>query len=382
METRKLYYEDSTLRTFSAQVLDCRAAKSGWDVVLDQTAFYPEGGGQSWDLGTLGDANVTQVTERNGEILHRCDRAFSVGERVTGEIDWLRRRKLSQQHSGEHIVSGIICRRYGYHNVGFHMGAEAITVDFDGPIPAEVLTEIEAEANEAVWRNLPLHVWYPEPEELARLPYRSKKKLEGRVRIVEIPGYDMCACCGTHVVRTGEIGPVKILSMVKFHQGVRMEMLCGAQALDYLNAVFAQNRKVSQLLSAKPLETYDTALRMKEELDRMKFRYTALENQGFARTAEELRGRGDVLLIREGLSPDSLRRLACAVMETCGGMCAAFSGAGGTYQYAVAQADGDVRPFVRQLNGRLHGRGGGMPNLAQGSVKASEADIRVFWQDR
>lgn len=380
MNTRKLYEEDSTLRHFSARVLDCREEKEGWAVTLDETAFFPQGGGQGWDTGTLGGRRVLAVTEEGGEILHLCNGPLEIGTRAEGLVDDGRRRDLTQQHSGEHIVSGIIAGRYGFHNVGFHMGADAVTIDFDGVVPQEALEEIQWEANRVVLRDIPLHIWYPSAEELERLPYRSKKKLEGPVRLVEIPGVDLCACCGTHVLRTGEIGPILFLSWMRFHQGVRMEVVCGERALHYLFAAEGQNRKIARMLSAKPLESYAGARRLQEDLDGMKYRCAGLEERMDRQTAEELRGRGDVLLLREDLSPDGLRRLACAVMETCGGLCAVFSPAEGGCRYAVSSKTADVRPFVKKLNEALNGRGGGRPELAQGSVQANADAVRAFWE--
>ena len=380
METKKLYEEDPTLRRFSGRVLDCREEKEGWTVILDETAFFPQGGGQGWDTGVLGGRRVLAVTEEGGEIRHLCDGPLEVGTQAEGLVDDDRRRDLTQQHSGEHIVSGIIAGRWGFHNVGFHMGADTVTIDFDGVVPQEALEEIQWEANRVVLRDIPLHVWYPSAEELERLPYRSKKKLEGPVRLVEIPGVDLCACCGTHVVRTGEIGPILFLSWMKFRQGVRMELACGERALRYLLSAADQNRKVAQLLSAKPLESYAGAKRLQEDLDRMKYRCAGLEDQMNRHTAEELRGRGNVLLLREDLSPDGLRRLACAIMETCGGICAAFSPAEGGCRYAVASKTQDVRPLVKKLNETLRGRGGGKPELAQGSVQADADGVRDFWE--
>ncbi len=382
MNTRKLYEEDSTLRHFSARVLDCREEKEGWAVTLDETAFFPQGGGQGWDTGTLGGRRVLAVTEEQGEIHHLCNGPLEIGTRAEGLVDDGRRRDLTQQHSGEHIVSGIIAGRYGFHNVGFHMGADTVTIDFDGVVPQEALEEIQWEANRVVLRDIPLHIWYPSAEELERLPYRSKKKLEGPVRLVEIPGVDLCACCGTHVLRTGEIGPILFLSWMRFHQGVRMELVCGERALHYLFAAEDQNRKIARMLSAKPLESYAGARRLQEDLDRMKYRCAGLEEQMDRQTAEELRGRGDVLVLREDLSPDGLRRLACAVMETCGGLCAVFSPAEGSCRYAVASKTADVRPFVKKLNEALNGRGGGRPELAQGSVTADVPAVRAFWENR
>lgn len=380
MNTRKLYEEDSTLRRFTARVLDCREEKEGWAVILDGTAFFPQGGGQGWDTGTLGGYRVLEVTEENGAIRHLCDGPMEPGSQVEGLVDDDRRRDLTQQHSGEHIVSGIIAGRYGFHNVGFHMGADTVTVDFDGVVPQEALEEIQWEANRAVLRDIPLHIWYPTAQELERIPYRSKKKLEGPVRLVEIPGVDLCACCGTHVVRTGQIGPILFLSWMRFRQGVRMELVCGERALRYLFSAADQNRKVAQMLSAKPLESYAGAKRLQEDLDQMKYRCAGLEDRINRQTAEELRGRGNVLLVREDLSPEGLRRLACAVMETCGGLCAAVSASGGGCRYAVASQTQDVRPFVKKLNEALGGRGGGKPELAQGSVQADIEAVRAFWE--
>ena len=182
METVKLYYHDSHLCEFRAQVLSCEESEKGYLVTLDATAFYPEGGGQACDLGRLGDANVLDVREKEGIIRHLCDQALPVGATVEGRIDWARRFSLMQQHSGEHIVSGIVHRLFGWHNVGFHMGSELMTIDFDGPIPAEDLVKIEQLANEAVWANLPVHCWYPSEEALPSIPYRTKKALPWPVR--------------------------------------------------------------------------------------------------------------------------------------------------------------------------------------------------------
>ena len=266
METRKLYYEDCLLKEFTATVLSCTETEKGFSVILDATAFYPEGGGQACDLGTLADANVLDVRESGESVVHLCDKALPEGSSVTGKILWSRRLDLMQQHAGEHIVSGIIHRRWGGHNVGFHMGADTVTIDFDCPIPVEALAEIEQEANGAVYENLPIKCWYPAEDLLPTVPYRSKKALPWPVRIVEIPGYDICACCGVHVAYTGQIGLIKLLSCIKFHEGVRIEMLCGKRAFSYLSRIYDQNRLVCQAFSAKPLETGTAAQRMNEAL--------------------------------------------------------------------------------------------------------------------
>ena len=382
MTTERLYYQDSHLREFDAQVISCEPGKHGFDVVLDRTAFYPEGGGQPGDTGTLGGVSVTDTHERDGEIVHYCEQPLTPGAHVRGVLNWQRRFDLMQQHSGEHLVSGIIHRRFGYDNVGFHMGAEMITIDLSGLLTPEQLREVEREANEAVCRNLPVEVTYPDAETLRTIPYRSKKELTGEVRIVTFPGVDICACCGTHVKATGEIGLIKIFTCEKFHEGVRLEMLCGRRALEYLNGVYAQNRQVSGLLSAKPLETADGVRRTLYELSRQKLRAGALEARLIEMQAEGYRDAGNVLLFEDGLSPDSLRRLADAVTTRCGGRCACFSGSDAEgYKYCVGQTGGDLRVLTKALNAALHGRGGGKPFFVQGSVQASRREIEAFFKE-
>ena len=235
--TEKLFYNDSHLSKFTAMVLECEPyeKKEGcYAVELDRTAFFPEGGGQYADTGKLKDAKVSDVREKNGRILHITDQPFEAGEIVEGKIDWETRFMKMQQHTGEHIVSGIVHARYGFNNVGFHLGTEDCTMDFDGEISKEALQEIELEANRAVWKNLTIEVSYPSKEELEELDYRSKIEIEGQVRIVSVPGYDICACCAPHVERTGEIGMIKLVNMQRYKGGVRVTMLCGSRALtDY-----------------------------------------------------------------------------------------------------------------------------------------------------
>lgn len=379
MNTEKLYYTQPKCREVQARVMACSQTLRSWEILLDRTIFYPEGGGQPCDLGTIAGARVLEVHERGGEIVHLCDAPLEPGSEVLCRIDWARRFDLTQQHSGEHLVSGIVHARFGYENVGFHMGSEVITIDFSGELTQEQLAQVERAANEAVWANLPVKIWYPEPEDLKRLPYRSKKELTGAVRLVQFGETDLCACCGTHVEATGEIGLIKLLSTVRFHSGSRVELLCGGRALDYLNRVFAQNREISGLLSAKPLETAEAAHRLCAEAEQRKFRLNQTENALFALRAEALRGKGDVLLIEEPMQPDAVRRLADTVMQTCGGRCAVFAGEGDSYKYAVAQKDGDVRALVKELNAALSGRGGGKPAFAQGSVSANRAQIEAFF---
>ena len=381
MSTEKLYYLDSHMREFTAAVLSCQPGKHGYDVILDRTAFYPEGGGQPGDRGVLGGVTVTDTHEKGGDIVHYCAAPLEVGSTVTGTIDWNWRFDQMQHHSGEHILSGLICAAYGYDNVGFHMGHDAVTIDFSGMIPEADLAELERKTNEVIWRNDEVRILWPDAEQLAQLPYRSKKALTGEVRIVEFPGADLCACCGTPVRRTGEIGLVKILSCVKFHDGVRMEILAGRRALEYLTKTFEQNRQISALLSAKPMETAAAAAKTLQDLNDSKYQLGQLEDKLFRQQAARYENAGDVLLFEENLKPDSLRRLTDAVLKVCGGRAAVFSRTADGFQYAMGVETGDLRAFTKDMNARLNGRGGGKPGFVQGSVKATLEEIKNFFQN-
>ena len=378
----KLYYENCHLREFSARVLTCEPAQNGFLVTLDATAFYPEGGGQDCDLGTLGGAQVLDVQEAGETILHLCDCALEVGSVVEGKIDWPRRFDLMQQHSGEHIVSGLVHTLFGHHNVGFHVGSDRMEIDFDGPIPTEMLPVIEQKANEAVWQNLPIRCWYPSEAELPNTFYRTKKALPWPVRIVEIPGYDSCACCGVHVEKTGEIGLIKILSCIKFHQGVRMELTCGARALKLLQEVYEQNRLVSQAFSAKILETGEAARKINEALAAEKFRATGLQNRLFQQIATSYANAEHVLHFESDLEPAQVRILADQIAGHVTGWCAVFSGSDGNFSFCLATREGDLRQLCSQMNAALSGRGGGKPNFQQGSVKATRQEIEDFFANR
>lgn len=381
MGTRRLYYENVYIKEFDAEVLQCREGKNGYEIILDESAFYPEGGGQPCDTGSLGDAEVKDVQEKDGELIHYTDKALEEGDKVHGKINWERRFDLMQQHSGEHMVSGLIHERYGYNNVGFHMGSDVITIDFSGVLDEEQLQEIEDRVNEKIWENAPVQITYPSGEELENIPYRSKKELTGQVRIVEFPGTDICACCGTHVTHTGEIGAVKFLSVVKFRQGVRVEMISGKRVIDYFSKIAKENSKVSVLLSAKPQETSKAVERLREENFRLKGKILDMEEEIFKAEAEKWEGAGSVLIFKKNMEADSVRKLTDAVMQTCCGCCAVFSDNGdGTYKYAMGEKDGNLREFTKEMNQALNGRGGGKPFFVQGSVSASEEEIRKFFE--
>lgn len=378
--TRKLYYEDCHLIRFHAQVCSCEKCEKGYEILLSATAFYPEGGGQACDLGTLNGAAVLDVRERDEDVVHLCDAPLEAGSTVEGVIDYERRFDLMQQHTGEHIVSGIIHRRYGYHNVGFHMGTEMTEIDFDGVVPAEDLPLIEQEANMALWQNLPVHCWYPSEEELPHICYRSKRALPWPVRIVQVPDYDSCACCGVHVERTGEVGMVKLFSVVGLRGGSRIEMSCGKRALTLLNRAFDQNRQVSQAFSAQWQETGEAARKMNEALTYEKYRAAQLQKQIFERVAKEYAGCQNVLHFEQDLEPAQVCMLADAIAQCCSGRAAVFSGTDAEgYAYAMVDHIEDLRAFGKAMAAALNGRGGGKPNFQQGRVGATRREIETFF---
>ena len=382
MATVKLYYENAYTQDFTAVVQSCEAVKNGFAVTLDRTAFYPEGGGQPADHGTLGEARVLDVHEKDGVVTHLCDRALSVGAEVGGRIDWARRFDHMQQHSGEHILSGLLCSTFRCDNVGFHMGADVVTIDYNAPITWEQALEVERRANAYIWADHPIRIWYPSAEELAALPYRSKKELTGAVRITEFPGADRCACCGTHVSSSGQVGFLKLLSCQKFRDGVRLELLCGQRALDCLAAGWEQARQIGQALSVKPQSAFAAVSRLQEELLSLKEKAARLEEADFAHTAAQYRDAGSVLHIAEPLDGDGARRLCDAIAKAAGGRCAVFAGQDGDYRYAVIESGGDLRQFIKDMNTALHGRGGGRDGFAQGSAACTAEEVRTFFQAR
>ena len=379
METKKLYYEDSHLKEFSATVLSCREAKGGWEVALDATVFYPTGGGQNCDLGVLEGTNVLDVKEQGEAVVHLCDKPLEVGSTVTGAIDWKRRFDHMQQHSGEHLVMGQVYGKFGYHNVGFHMGTGLVTIDLDGPVSWEDLMEIEAKTNQIIWENRQVKTWYPSPEELPKVKYRSKKALPWPVRIVEFDRVDVCACCGTHVKYTGEIGLVKFVSCIKFKEGVRIELASGQRAMDLFRNIFEQNRQVSQVFSAKILETGAAAQKFNEMLLQEKYRNVGLTRKIFAAVAESYADKGQVLHFEEGLTPGQVRELADAIAEKAATavVCSGSDEAG--YNLCIISSAVDTRQLGKNVNAQLNGRGGGKPGAYQGSVQAARTAIEEFF---
>lgn len=376
--TEKLYYNDSLLAEFTARVQSCTQQEKGWQVVLDRTAFYPEGGGQPADKGFLGDAAVLDVREKNGEVVHFTDKPLLLGEEVNGKVDEGFRLDMMQQHTGEHIVSGIIHQLYGYDNVGFHIGAEIVTIDLNGELTLEQLLEVENRANQAVYRNLPVQVLYPSQEELDALEYRSKKALTGQVRIVTVPGFDTCACCGTHLPTTGPVGIIKLVSAQKYKGGTRVTMLCGGRALRDYQKKNASVLTISALTSSKPYEVTGAVERIQKEGEALARRLAETQKKLFAGQVSQLESAPLHCMFEEGLAPGELRQL-CSLLCEKGELAAVFSGSDEEgYKYALGSAGRDVRSLGKAFNQVLQGRGGGSKELVQGTCAASRREIEEF----
>ena len=375
--TEKLFYQDSHRTEFTAKVISCEEAKDGYRVVLDQTVFFPEGGGQYADTGMLGDTEVTDVHEKDDVIYHTTKEPLEDGSEVNGKINWDERFEKMQQHTGEHIVSGIVHERFRYNNVGFHLGSDYCTMDFDGPISKEQLKEIEAAANEAVYQDLEIKILYPSKDELKDLDYRSKIEIEGQVRIVEIPGYDVCACCAPHVKTTGEIGAIKLVSMVNYKGGERITMLCGRRAMRDYEKKDSMTKEISALLCAKEYEVAEAVVRLKDEQNRMKSQLAEMQQKLLEyRVAEIAVDQKIVTVFDSTLSGNLPREMMNKLLDKGAEICAVFAGTDEEgYRYVIGSRLEDVRPLSKMLNTTFQGRGGGKPEMVQGSVKGTRTEI-------
>lgn len=384
--TEKLYETDSFLRRFTATVTGCTQEKDHWRVTLDRTAFFPEGGGQPADRGALSGAKVLDVQLSQGEVVHTTDAPLEVGAAVEGELDWARRFDLMQQHTADHLFSGLVHRQLGLENIGFHIGEELVHMDFGAEITPVEIDRLELEANRLIAENRPIRVLFPDDAALAAMDLRSKKELdelEGAVRVVEIEGADLCACCGTHVAATGQLGLVKITGCQSYKGGVRVFMAAGERAVRLVQREHRQVEAISGLLSAKQPEIVAAVTRLKNDAAAAHLELGQLRGEMILAKAAQYAGRPHPVVFERGLAPDDLRRFALALCERGAALAAVFSGGEGNYKYALA-SDGsvDARALGREMNTLLAGRGGGKPELVQGSLAAEQAQIEVFFAER
>ncbi len=380
--TEKLYETDSYCSRFIATVLACYSHGNGYAVRLSCTAFFPEGGGQAADTGALDGIPVTDVQIVDGEIWHYTAAPLTVGAEVEGNLNWETRFSRMQHHTAEHIVCGIAHRWHGLENVGFHLGSEDVTLDLDGELTREQIDAIEQEANRIVWANVAVTASVPAAAELASITYRSKKELDGDVRLVTIDGVDCCACCAPHVARTGEIGLIKLLDFIRYKGGVRIHLLCGAAALADYRLRYAQCAAISAKLSVKQSDLIDGMDRLIAEKDGYKQALReANRNLADAMVASVEPTDAPVYLIGLDWDTDTLRRIVNGLTARCRGLCAAYSGVGGAYTYVLGGTD-SLKEAVVEMNAALSGRGGGDHRQMQGRVQATAEEIAAYWRER
>lgn len=407
METIRLYNQDSFIKEFTAQVLHCEQKEDGYQIILDQTAFFPEGGGQAADTGwlqmidaeeemaisedavseydgaaTKNRIDVLDVQEDKEIVFHYTKSPIDKGTMVKGILNWKERFSKMQHHSGEHIVSGLVNKHFGYNNVGFHLGSQVVTLDFDGILTKDQLRQVEYEANEAVASNLPILVTYPSKEELTHIAYRSKIEIEGQVRLVEVPGYDMCACCAPHMHRTGQIGMIKLINMHNYKGGVRVYMLCGFAALADYNEKEDSVRTIAQSMSANESQVVEAVERLKTEIFQQKGQIMALTNQLLdLKVAAVTPGTDKVVLVEETLEGSQPRELVNKLLDKEVFVALVFAGNDTSgYRYVIGSRTQDVRTLAKEMNAALNGRGGGKPEMVQGSAACTKEEIEAYFQ--
>lgn len=395
--TKLLYEDNSYLSSFRAKVIACeeRTPEGGkekvWAIELDATAFFPEGGGQGADCGTLQGQQVLTVQSEGGRVFHYVKEAIPEGTEAEGILDWETRYRRMQNHSGEHLFCGFVNAEFGLENIGFHMSEDLMTIDLNGFLSKEELARIEAAANKAVYANVPVYCVYPEATD--EMEYRSKIDLEEEIRVVVIEGYDACACCAPHVKTTGEIGLIKVVDSMPHRGGVRITLKCGVSAYEDYCLLHEEIAQVMRAFSAKREECHLAAERVSEQLKAQQGTITALKKQITAfyieRLREKVAGRnaGNAeLIFDETLDDVQLRTLINEGVALLPGIVGGFLGNDEDgYRYIIAknekaQGGPELRELAKRLNEALAGRGGGSPKMIQGSVTAARGEIEAFWK--
>lgn len=417
----KLYYEDIYMTEFEAVVTDCTfdTNTGHYHLILDQTAFFPEEGGQVADKGTLNGYAVINVQIQNDVITHivsvteptadisakdtnsstdgSATVMFRVGSTVHGHIDWEQRFDFMQQHSGEHIISGLIHKHYGYNNVGFHLGLQEVTLDFNGELSLEQLRVIEAEANDIVWQNLPVEISYPSPEELQTLEYRSKLELTENVRIVEIPNTDTCACCAPHVAYTGQIGLIKITNVQSHRGGIRVNILCGKRAVTDYTEKQNSVSNISVQLSAKQAAVTEAVRKLKEDNLRLRelgnalqaslldYAVTTLPNPTgtLPSSTDTAKVCNNAILFVDLWNEIAIRNKVNELASGYPGYSAIFAGndeAG--YRFIIGSTQRDCRQLAALLRQTFQAKGGGTAPMIQGTIHATKTALEEFLQQQ
>ncbi|MBE6824226.1 MAG: hypothetical protein E7513_02650 [Ruminococcaceae bacterium] len=379
--TVKLYENDAYIKEFEATVLSCNETKGGFALILDKTAFFPEGGGQQADKGTINDATVIDVQIKDEVITHTVDKAFNVGDTVTGTLDFKTRFSRMQGHTGEHLVSGIIHTMFGYDNLGFHMSEKTLTLDPSGMLSDDDIKEIEKRANQAIYENKEISVSYPTPDEITSLNYRSKLDLTEGVRLVTIDGYDVCACCAPHVHRTGEIGLIKIIDYIQYKGGMRLTMVCGINAFEDYQKLHDDSKELMHLLSASRDKVVEFVNRDHDVIGAQKAEINKLKQQ-LSLSQLETKTIGNTYCgFTKGASFDDMRSITNSNLNKAQFVALFSENEDSSFSYVVASAENDVRNLVKALNENFLGKGGGRPNYAQGKITGDKNSIEKFFEN-
>lgn len=382
--TERLFDLDSYITEFDCRVISLTAEKNRLLVETDRTAFFPEGGGQTSDRGYLGEVCISDVQIKEGRIFHYAENTpenvagLKEGTFLKGKIDWKKRFSDMQQHSAEHIFSGIVHSLYGFENIGFHLGTEVVTLDFDGVLGGEEIYKVEYLVNEVIWKNIPSKVYLPTQEELANITYRSKKEIDGQIRIVEFEGVDVCACCAPHVKMTGEIGVMEVVAFEKYKGGTRISILCGDRAMKDMRHKLTENHKVSVLTSSKEKETSEAVERIKKEKESLDYEIVGLKREILSLKLASINEEKRIVVFDSSLQGKMLMDFAQALSKKCDEFVCCLCGDKGEYRYCIISESVDPSVVCKKLNSAFSGKGGGRGTVAQGSLKGQEREIREF----
>ncbi len=376
--TEKLYYKDQYLKTFEAVVISCEKRDDGkFDVVLNKTAFFPEGGGQDADSGTIDGKEVEYVYELGDEVVHILNEEIAISKQVECQIDFKKRFRLMQIHSGEHIFCGIAHSLFDVENMGFHVGHDGVVVDLNKVLTNEEINRVETLANEVIWENRIISSCFLSDDEAKNVDFRSKKEIKGEIRIVAIDNCDNCACCGIHVKNTGEIGVLKVISVAKKRNGSSITMLIGQDALFDYQKKHNQLSKVGAMLSLKPFEIVDGVEKLKLELSNLEYELNQLKLSVFKNKIEALSG--EIAIIFENDFNTEDIRVMCDLLADKVTVAAVLSGNDAQgYKYSICSRVKDLRALAKEFNSACNGRGGGRPEMIQGSVNATQKTIESF----
>lgn len=385
MNTEKLFYKDIHIVDFDAVVTDCSLdEKSGlYRIVLDRTAFFPEEGGQTADKGTINGAAVLDVRIKDDVIFHIMENPLNINETVSCHVDWTQRFDFMQQHTGEHMISGLVHKYHDFDNVGFHLSVNEVTLDFNGELSLSQLRAIEDEANHAIWQKIPVNISFPSKDELTSLDYRSKKELSGDIRIVEIPGIDICACCAPHVENTAQIGLIKITGVQNHRGGVRVNICCGSRAISDYTEKQDSVSDISVQLSARQSEIAEAVRKLRDDMQKQKERINDLQAKLLQLQMSQLPSPSETenaILFVDALDNIAMRNAVNSLTEKYSGCCGVFAGNDTDgYHYIIGSSSNDCRETAALMREKFGAKGGGNERMIQGSIIAAQDAILGFF---